>query len=77
VIRFSRRPSRRNAGAGQGVDRRLDEGGGQGGMGDAGPARLAALGQGLAHDGGGKIGGALARVGVEHRQQEGVEQPVP
>ncbi len=46
-------------------------------MGDARPAGLAAPSQGFTHHRGGKVGRASFRLGVQHRQQEGVQQPLP
>ena len=57
--------------------RRIDEGRGQSGVGDARAAGAAARGQGLAHHRAGQLRGACLRLGVQRRQQEGPHQPVP
>ncbi len=59
------------------LQRRLDEGGRQCGVGDARAIGASSLRQGLAHHGAGQIRRSGPRLGVQCRQQERLEQPVP
>ena len=61
----------------QPLERRIDEGRGQARRRDARMDAAAALGQGLAHHGAGKIGRCFLGRRVQHRQEQGPQEALP